>query len=140
MKIKAFGVITLLVFLDQLSKFLVRYFHLPFTLNTGISFGFFADASWLIIAVLTIACLLGLIFWLVKYQDGKGVVFWCIVFWLAGGIGNLIDRIFYRAAFDFIYLYQLPIFNFADVMISLGFCLFLLQRAFDTKKKIKLPG
>lgn len=136
MKIKAFGVITLLVFFDQLSKFIVRYFHIPFTLNTGISFGFFVDVSWLIIAALTIACLLGLTSWLVKYQDGKGVVFWCIVFWLAGGIGNLIDRIFYRAAFDFIYLGRLPVFNLADVMISFGFCLFLLQIAIDRKKKI----
>jgi signal peptidase II len=39
---------------------------------------------------------------------------------LAGGVSNIIDRLIYNGVVDFVSLWQFPVFNLADVFISLG--------------------
>lgn len=39
---------------------------------------------------------------------------------LAGGIGNLIDRLFFGGVLDYISIMDFPIFNFADILIIVG--------------------
>ena len=62
---------------------------------------------------------------------------------LAGGIGNLIDRVargFVVDMFEFDFI-SFPIFNFADVLICVGtgllfiFILFFYEKYFPSKKK-----
>ena len=48
-------------------------------------------------------------------------------FMIAGGISNLIDRIFKGAVFDFIKVGNFPVFNFADMCIVCGWFLFLIS-------------
>ena len=61
-------------------------------------------------------------------------------FWLfvAGGVGNTLDRLFFGGVRDFIKLPYLPSFNLADVSISLGaifLCLAFLSRPKTRDKK-----
>ena len=53
---------------------------------------------------------------------------------ISGTCGNLIDRIFRKSVIDFIDLtlfgYNLPIFNFADLFLALGFIGFLFNDIF----------
>ena len=42
-----------------------------------------------------------------------------VAIWM-GGFGNVIDRILYGAVVDFIAIWQFPVFNIADVVISVG--------------------
>lgn len=59
-------------------------------------------------------------------------------FILAGGIGNLIDRIFRGYVIDYIDITQLldyPVFNFADICIVVGVILVFVKIIINTLKK-----
>lgn len=42
---------------------------------------------------------------------------------LAGGFGNMIDRIFFGGVLDYISIMDFPIFNFADILVVAGWVL-----------------
>ena len=58
---------------------------------------------------------------------------------LGGALGNLCDRALYHAVFDFLYLHlgEMPLFvcNFADIAISAGVVLLLLESFFAKPKQ-----
>lgn len=58
------------------------------------------------------------------------------IFLLSGAIGNLIDRIIFGAVTDFFAFWSFPIFNFADIFVTLGMVFFLWDEFFRTKKKL----
>jgi signal peptidase II len=55
-----------------------------------------------------------------------------------GAIGNIIDRLKIGAVVDFLHLhydhYHFPIFNVADIAISLGCGIFLLREVIESHK------
>ncbi len=103
-----------LVLLDQLSKQYAKRIGF-FSVNRGISFG-------LSFPVIFPICIF-LILVILVYQKRVCFGFWLII---AGGISNLIDRIFGGGVVDFISLPFFPSFNLADVFISLGMILALV--------------
>ena len=62
-----------------------------------------------------------------------------LAFFCAGGIGNMIDRIFLGYVVDFLKFefIEFPIFNIADSFISIGACLMLLYLILDSIKEIR---
>ena len=65
-------------------------------------------------------------------------VFWTLV--LGGSVGNLYDRIFYRAVPDFIDIhlgdFHWFVFNVSDIFITLGLiCLIFAEFLFNKEKK-----
>ncbi|MXZ81016.1 MAG: signal peptidase II [Gammaproteobacteria bacterium] len=102
--------------------------------NTGAAFGFLHDAGGVqhylftgIAAVVSAAILV----WLWRLPARSRLLSWALILVLAGGVGNLIDRIRYRHVVDFINLhYQdwyFPAFNVADMAITFGVICFLLD-------------
>lgn len=61
-----------------------------------------------------------------------------IIFILAGATGNFIDRIRYNCVIDFIQIGSFPVFNLADIMITVGVLIFAVQ-LFREKEKTNLP-
>ena len=149
--------ILFLIAIDQTSKsFLIFYLKtqpgyvlemLPildfvYAWNYGISFGLFreyyqySNTAFLTLNSLIITYLGYLIFKTKTCLSQLG-----LIFIIGGALGNLIDRIFRGAVFDFLYFhYQdlaFPAFNMADSFITIGACFFIYDYLFHSKKKAK---
>ncbi|MGV8161725.1 MAG: signal peptidase II [Candidatus Nanoarchaeia archaeon] len=83
--------------------------------NTGASFGFLQGRT--IIMIIISFFFLGLLW---KFKDEFKECNLCLLFLIAGTIGNLIDRLFLGYVIDFVDLGWFPVFNLADVLISVG--------------------
>ena len=115
---------------------------LNFTLafNYGAAFSFLSDAGgwqrWFFIAFSFIVIII--ISYMMIYDDNSPYIAFSFV--IGGALGNLNDRIIYGYVIDFIEFYYntfyWPIFNIADVAISIGVIL-LLHNIIFNKKKIK---
>lgn len=118
-----FFIIITLIWLDQVSKYL--FYDLKFLnenyfindiLNTWISW-WIKVFHFNILIVLIPLILFTLIFLRKKKEISNGA-FMLIFAW---GLGNYIDRIIYFGVRDFIDFHFFPIFNLADIFVSLGF-------------------
>jgi signal peptidase II len=94
--------------------------------NEGVAFGLGGDISTALIAA-TIVLLMGLLVFLAVRGDGGWLVWLPAALLLGGALGNLADRVRDGAVTDFIDLPLWPTFNLADVAITLGVLLLLLD-------------
>ena len=146
-----FLTIIFLVFLDLASKKIIFYsiglnsfiyinsfFDLAHIHNFGISFGLFSGvfSSWvfILIGILITIFLISLL-----SNSRNSLDRWGYTYILSGAIGNIVDRIINGFVIDFIYLhykdFYWPAFNFADIYITLGVCMILLQIFRDLIKR-----
>lgn len=144
---KAIMVISFFIFLDQITKFIIRKTLGPFEIikvlpglnivhvsNTGAAFGILRDLGnhfFILISILAIF----IIIYLFKKARSHVLAYSLI---LSGAIGNLIDRIFIGHVTDFIDLYigrfHWPAFNVADSCLSIGIVLFGIKAIFYERK------
>ncbi|MBT4122841.1 MAG: lipoprotein signal peptidase, partial [Candidatus Ruthia sp.] len=141
----------LLILLDQVTKLLVygyikpnnsivvnEFFSLTHVHNYGAAFSFLADQSgWQRYALsgISIIASIAIMVWMRRVAIDQVLKLSALSILLAGAVGNLIDRFFLGFVIDFIDLhYQTlywPIFNVADILISVGVALLLFS---DMKK------
>ena len=137
---------TALVLLDRFTKKMATDFlsnkppkvlinnilELVYTENNGAAFGIL-KGKFNLFFVLTIVVLAALLVFLFKLTFNKFYLpyFICIVLIFSGAVGNFIDRLFNRFVVDFIYFKPIdfPVFNFADIYITIG-CAILLISSF----------
>ena len=106
--------------------------------NKGIGFGLLSSDQDLFYNVVTI--LIILINFVIIYLlfKEKGLKYYFLVIILGGSLGNLFDRIYYRAVPDFVDLnyngYHWFIFNVADIFITIGIILLILAELISYKK------
>ncbi|MBS1947094.1 MAG: signal peptidase II [Bacteroidetes bacterium] len=155
-KISKIIIIALLVFLniscDQVSKKIVRnklrendsieMLHNHLTLmrveNSGafLSFGdsFSKSVKSFLLSVLPVIALALALVYVYRKKNINAVSFVAICCIIGGGIGNIIDRIAYGSVTDFLYLhfgiFHTGVFNMADLSITTGAMVILLQSAF----------
>lgn len=141
LSVKCYVLFIFVVLLDQISKFLAPRLGFSLYLNHGGAFGLFGEWAWLQTAAHWLLAAF-LVFWifLKKGVWGRWGYWGEVGFWLfvAGGVGNTLDRLFFGGVRDFIRLPLLPSFNLADVSISAGaillcYGLFLKPKTGDKK-------
>ncbi len=139
-----------LVLLDRLSKvwaeeflrdngpvvLIDRVLEFRYAQNTGIAFGLFQGLG-VVFIVLTVLLSVILVLLIYKLPSGKHYLPLNIIFTLilGGALGNLWDRVFQSYVTDFIYirLINFPIFNVADICVSLGIVALLFYLLFFYK-------
>ena len=71
--------------------------------------------------------------------NNKGFKRYSLIFILGGAIGNIFDRIFYKAVPDFIDFhienFHWFIFNVSDIFITLGVILMIVLEVFSNKRE-----
>ena len=96
---------------------------LKYVENRGVAFGMFSDMRWFFVVVTAI-----LIF--KKKPTGK-LFYISAALIIGGGIGNLIDRVFYGFVVDYLSLsFFPPVCNFADYCITAGTILLVIYVLF----------
>lgn len=106
--------------------------------NRGSVFGFAQGKNSALIFFSFIA--IGIIIWVYIRSKKSLIMSLSMGFILAGAVGNLWDRIFYRYVRDFIDIhlgnaYHWPTFNIADALICLGIGLMLLETFIMERRK-----
>jgi signal peptidase II len=145
-----------LLVLDQLSKLYFEnrlslyeqvviipdYFSWVLAYNTGAAFSFLAGADgwqrWLFALIALIASVV-LVVWLKRLRDDETWLAIALALVLGGALGNLIDRMVYGHVIDFILVHwqnrwYFPAFNLADIGISIGAAMLVLDM-FKPQKK-----
>lgn len=144
--------ILLLVGLDQYTKFLAvkhlkdqaeialipNVLYLQYLENRGAAFGIFQGQKWLLLG-LTGLVILGVLYVLWKLPaESKFLPLKILCFFLvSGGLGNMIDRVRLDYVVDFIYFSPIdfPIFNVADIYVTVSMLLLLVLVMFYYKEE-----
>lgn len=128
------GLFFLILIADRISKYFVLrflqdkpihlfpYVDLVFVTNKGIVFGFFSNTNFNFL-ILNIVSLVFISFMMIYWF--KPIPYPIIAMILAGGIGNMADRLLYGYVVDFIKIYHFYVFNIADASITVSVLLFL---------------
>jgi signal peptidase II len=137
----------MVVFLDQVTKFLATHFlqlhnplvlfpgfNLTLTHNTGAAFSLLSQAGgwqrWLFV-LLTITVSSAIVIWLRNLPPHRRWMGCCLALILGGALGNLCDRLVLGYVIDFIdvYYHQLhwPAFNIADSAITTGAIMLIID-------------
>lgn len=128
--------------IDGPKEFLFGLFQFRYVENTGAAFSSFSDNTFLLTVVTSIILAGCLILLLSKKIQSKFMNI-CLLLIVAGGLGNLIDRIMYGFVIDFIepLFIDFAVFNFADCCITVGAFLMIFYEIYEIireqKKKSK---
>jgi len=123
---------------SDIELFSSKFLNINLIWNEGIAFGIFSEIHGFWYNLLTIAIVLIAIVILIMSirQDGAQKYFLLIVF--GGALGNLYDRIFFKAVPDFIDLhvgdFHWFIFNIADIFITFGVIMLILWEILPLNK------
>ena len=123
---------------SDIELFSSKFLNITLIWNEGIAFGIFSSIHGYWYNLLTIVIFLITIVILIMsiQQDGPQKYFLLIVF--GGALGNLYDRIFFKAVPDFIDLhvgdFHWFIFNIADIFITFGVIMLILWEILPLNK------
>ena len=151
------GLSLLIILVDQLSKrwfvatfdlyeqFVVipDYFSFTLAYNTGAAFSFLSSAGgwqrWFFIAI-AVAVSAMLVVWMARLERSQTLQLTAFALILGGAVGNVLDRAVLGHVVDFILVhYQaswfFPAFNIADIAISIGAGLMILDLILHPESK-----
>lgn len=130
-----------IVLADQATKIAIRslmtegqsievidgFFSVTYFENTGVAFSLLSGHRW-IVTILQIVAMVLVAALLFKYKGSSKVWDISLSMILAGGIGNVIDRIFHGSVTDMIsFSIFPPVFNVADIGVTVGCGLLILD-------------
>ena len=151
-----FSIVALIYFLDRLTKIFViqldknnlgsdifnsTYLNIVLIWNKGIAFGLFSFDEVFLYNILSLMISVIIIILVVMSLKNIGFKRYLLLMIVGGALGNLHDRIFFKAVPDFIDLhvndFHWFIFNVSDIFITFG-VIFLIMLEIISNKKEKL--
>lgn len=116
----------------QNSVTLLPFLDLIVTNNSGIAFSIFSTSGDFIQLMLILIILCALLFLFNEFRNSRiPTQKNALIFILAGGVGNFIERVYRGAVTDFLHLriesFSFFIFNLADLFISVGAVVIIFQ-------------
>lgn len=142
----------IVLLIDQIVKLLIKtnmslneeisiipnFFSIQYLKNTGAAFSILENQT-MLLAITSIICISVIIYYLKKEETLTTPMTLSFGLVLGGILGNLIDRIAYQGVIDFlsfkIFNYNFPVFNIADIGITIGvFLLIIIYISRDIKK------
>ena len=139
-------VISIIFFIDRYTKikilnnftentyYLNDYINLDLVWNIGIGFGFFSTQSDIIYKLITfiiVSVIIFLLYIFVISEEMDKAIYTLII---GGALGNVYDRLIYKAVPDFIDMHYNNFhwftFNVADIFISIGIIIFIMKSFF----------
>lgn len=118
------GVLFFLIIADQMIKIFVVG-HMAYLCNRGVAFSVQLSPTFFIILWLVIIVALGM-YWRTM-SEARFITQIAFILIFAGAIGNVIDRLRYGCVIDYVPFLTISLFNFADVLITIGAGLLLWQ-------------
>ncbi len=145
--------IVLIIAFDQLTKYLAEAYlmggkivsfipkvvQFRYAENTGMAFSMLSGGRWLFIGLTLVVCV-GVLWYMFSNRCKSLWLYWSMGVVVAGGIGNLIDRVLYGFVVDFIepIFMDFAVFNIADCAVTCGAVVligYLVIDVFNTKDK-----
>lgn len=123
--------------LNETLPLIDNIFHLTYVRNSGAAFSMLSGQRIILILLPLLIISVIIIYIIFKRPTNKSLMlsFTMIV---SGGIGNLIDRIKYGYVIDFFdfRLINFPVFNVADIFVTLGATIFIILLLFSKEEII----
>ena len=148
----SFSIVSLIYFLDRLSKIYViqldknnlgsdifnsTYLNIVLIWNKGIAFGLLSFNESYLYNIITLTIAIIIIVLIVISLKNQGFNRYSLLMIVGGALGNLHDRIFFNAVPDFIDFhignFHWFIFNVSDIFITLGVISMIVLELFDNK-------
>ena len=148
------SIVIIVFLLDRISKIYVinlnhkllgseifssNYLNIILIWNEGIAFGLFSFSQTIMYDLLTLFISVVIIVILIMLIKSNDLRKYPLLMIFGGAIGNLYDRVFYKAVPDFIDVhvnnFHWFIFNVADIFISIGVIFMILIEIIGNKKK-----
>lgn len=144
--------VTVLI-LDQVTKFLIStnmvlfedipvisgFFHITYVQNTGMAWSMLSGQQ--ILLSLAAAVAIGVMLWVLITRKPGILVRISLGLMIGGAAGNLIDRLLLNHVRDFlnfyIFGYDFPVFNIADVALCIGVAFLILDSFLEERKEKK---
>ena len=132
-----------IIYLDKINTgseiFSSKFLNIYLIWNEGIAFGLFSFNENNLYNFLTLFILIIIFVILYMIYNSSGFKKYSLLLILGGALGNVFDRIIYKAVPDFIDFhignFHWFIFNLADVFISLGVIFMIIYELFLSNKK-----
>ncbi len=140
------------ILIDLLSKWLVvkflkpiddlplwnGVFHLNYHENRGAAFGILQNNRWIFLVISSVAIVAMLLYLFSGLSKGR-LQNTALSLIIAGGLGNMVDRLSLGYVIDFLYfkLIDFAIFNIADSLVCIGAGLLILSLILDIIKEGK---
>lgn len=141
---------SLILLIDLLTKnytvgidktFISGFIKFLYTENTGGAWGIFAGSQLALIIISSVAIFL-IILYIIFSKAKSKLLYASLAFILAGAVGNLFDRIAFGYVRDFIKFefMAFPIFNVADIALTVGVVLLFIYLFISATKEMREDG
>lgn len=121
---------------------ILPFFDITHVHNYGAAFSFLSDqGGWqrYFFTIIAVVISVLLIYWMYKTPKRQKTLLWAYCLILGGAIGNVADRINYGYVVDFLHFYyqswSFPAFNVADIAISIGAFLLIVDALIEYKNE-----